>query len=436
MLSKTKKVSKKKPVPKPTLLIHTEDNVLFIDEIKVPDNWSPKPNSLGKMFDDADVVAKTEGSLFVRINVKGIRNKAIALQHKFKVVGKIAAKPTIYLMKRTLNFEPRAEKPVDPKYRTPSQLIEAITKDLQQLIKRAVDISEIGQEVVGAERASKILARRKVNGKYSLNPHRFHRLIPDEITGPGLGRLVKEALKDRPDLVVHKTDEEDVKESKKRRKKILAGNMAKELKVQAKVIAKQLTGDAEGLFSDRRLMLSNQHEVTRMADLVVHHLRDMEKGLENLEKWKGVIQNRSKVLRLHRRKEIALSEKIFGHSPAEPTSKKSTRADKGDSEMAKKKVSKKKGTKKAAPKGNVKELIAKLAKTKDPTEKRKIRQQLRKLGHTGGLGQGAGRPKKTSKKKTSKKKTSKKAKKTSKKKVSKKAKKAKGKKKYSKKAKK
>jgi len=328
-------------------------------------------------------------------------------------------------MKRVLNFEAREEKPINSKYRTPIQLTEDITKDLEQLMKRSEDIYQIGHEIVAAEQTSRILSRRMSNGKYSLNPHRSRRLVLDDISGSGLGRLVKEALKDRPDLTVLKTDEEDVKEDKKRRKSILAGHMAKELKVQAKVILKQMSTDVDGLVSDRQLMMGCKAEVARMAKLVISNLQEMEKSLENLEKWKGIIQNRAKVLRLHRRKEIALSEKIFGDSPAELTSKKSTRADKGDSQMAKKKVSKKKA--KAAPKGNVKELIAKLGKTKDPTEKRKIRQQLRKLGHTGGLGQGAGRPKKT-KKKTSKKKVAKKAKKTGKKKVAKK--------KYSKKAKK
>jgi len=424
MVSKNKKVSKKKPSPKPTLLTHTEDNVLFIDEIKVPDKWSPATDTLDKLLNQAEVLAKTEGALSIKINVKGKLSKSIAERHKFKEIGKLPTKPVTYIMKRNLNFEARAEKPINPKYRTPTQLIEAITKDLQQLMNRSEDITDIGHEVVAAEKTSKILSRRSANGKYSLNPHRFHRLILDEISGSGLGRLVKEALKDRPDLKVLKTDEEDIKEGKRRRKSILAGNMAKELKVQAKVILKQMDADVNGLVSDRQLMMSCKAEVARTAKLVVNNLKEMETSLDNLEKWKGVIQNRSRVLRLHRRKEIALSEKIFGDSPAELTSKKSTRADKGDSEMAKKKVKK---AKKAAPKGNIKELIAKLGKTKDPTEKRKIRQQLRKLGHTGGLGQGAGRPKK-SKKKTSKKKTSKK--------VSKKAKKAKGKKKYSKKAKK
>ena len=45
----------------------------------------------------------------------------------------------------------------------------------------------------------------------------------------------------------------------------------------------------------------------------------------------------------------------------------------------------------------IKELLGKLEKATDKREKQKIRAELRSLGHKGGLGKGAGRPKKVKK---------------------------------------
>jgi hypothetical protein len=73
----------------------------------------------------------------------------------------------------------------------------------------------------------------------------------------------------------------------------------------------------------------------------------------------------------------------------------------------KKKVSKKKVSKRAkSPYGDmsIDQLVKALGSSTDAIEKRKIRAQLRKQGHTGGLNKAGA--KKTSKKKTSKKKKS------------------------------
>lgn len=53
-------------------------------------------------------------------------------------------------------------------------------------------------------------------------------------------------------------------------------------------------------------------------------------------------------------------------------------------------------------KTQIKELLSKLEKAQDQKEKRGIRVELRKLGHRGGLGKGAGRPKKKVSKKKKK----------------------------------
>lgn len=75
----------------------------------------------------------------------------------------------------------------------------------------------------------------------------------------------------------------------------------------------------------------------------------------------------------------------------------------------KKKVSKKKVVKRAkSPYGDmsIDQLLKALASSTDAIEKRKIRAQLRKQNHTGGLNKAGAKKKKTSKKKTSKKKKS------------------------------
>ena len=83
-----------------------------------------------------------------------------------------------------------------------------------------------------------------------------------------------------------------------------------------------------------------------------------------------------------------------------------------EKEMAKKKTkksTKKKVSKKSkSPYGDmsVDQLLKALANSDDPIVKRKIRAQLRKAGHTGGLNKPGDKSKKTSKKKTSKKKKS------------------------------
>lgn len=78
--------------------------------------------------------------------------------------------------------------------------------------------------------------------------------------------------------------------------------------------------------------------------------------------------------------------------------------------MAKKtkKKAKKEGTKSRSPYGDmsIEQLLKALGNSEDPIEKRKIRAQLRKAGHTGGLNKAGTKSKKTSKKKTSKKKKS------------------------------
>ena len=78
--------------------------------------------------------------------------------------------------------------------------------------------------------------------------------------------------------------------------------------------------------------------------------------------------------------------------------------------VAKKVGTLKKATTKKQGKASVKELLAQLGSAKDQGEKRRLRAELRTLGHKGGLGKGAGRPKATKKKKAKKKKAKKKAK--------------------------
>lgn len=76
---------------------------------------------------------------------------------------------------------------------------------------------------------------------------------------------------------------------------------------------------------------------------------------------------------------------------------------------AKKKVSKKADKASRSPYGgmSIEQLLKALSSSDDAIEKRKIRAQLRKSGHTGGLNKsGVKSEKKTSKKKTSKKKKS------------------------------
>ena len=86
--------------------------------------------------------------------------------------------------------------------------------------------------------------------------------------------------------------------------------------------------------------------------------------------------------------------------------------------MAKKKTKTKKSKVKVARSTSpyasmsVNQLLDALGKTEDPIEKRKIRSQLRKAGHTGGLNKSTKKDKKVAKKtvtKKSKKKTSKKS---------------------------
>jgi len=242
------------------------------------------------------------------------------------------------------------------KTRTPDQLIENISKDLNQLTEQAIQLYKETYKVFIAEHKAKLLAKHKKG--YGLNPHRANRIRPDEIKN-------------------------------------------KLLRKEAKEVERKLNATLANLLISKRMVGNSSQEVKRSANLVIHNLQALDKALQSSAKWLHHTQEEAKLLRYERRNELTLNEKIFGRGPAKATSKK-TRT-KGDIKMTVKKG-----------KVTVKELLTKLAKSTDPIEKKGIRVALRKLGHTGGLGQGAGRPKKkvtkkTSKKKTAKKKTTKKA---------------------------
>lgn len=227
--------------------------------------------------------------------------------------------------------------------KTPAEIARSIKEDLNQLVKYAHQLLNQSKTTVEAERKSKNLMRLK-QGKYCLNPHRYGRLIPEEISD-------------------------------------------KQYRSQAREVERKLTSEFSNLLQDKHIAVYETQEISRTANCTLNNLQAMDEALTGLTKQVNCMEDRVKLFRYQRREELNLYEKIFGVDSAKAARKiKKIRSQIGDTEMAKKN----------AP--TISELMSKLEKSKDSNEKRELRVQLRKLGHKGGLNTGRGRPKKVARK--------------------------------------
>ncbi len=181
------------------------------------------------------------------------------------------------------------------KTQTPDQLIESVSKDLNQLTKQAAQLHTQACEVIKVEHKSKTLAKRK--NRYTLNPHRIGRLIPEEVKN-------------------------------------------KHFRKEAREVERKLAIAFANLLVDKQVVSLNYQEIKRAADLVIDNLQKINKSLEGLPRWLSNVQERAKLLRYERRNELELDKKIFGKGPAKVTSEKVTVRTEGDIEMSKKKVTK------------------------------------------------------------------------------------------------
>lgn len=231
--------------------------------------------------------------------------------------------------------------------KTVKQILTVLKEDLEQLVSKVDEGYKQMKEVMEACRKAKHLARRR--NRYYLNPHRYGRLFPDD--------------------------------------------MSKQHRKEARGIERKLETEFQNLLMEARVITSIRREASRLADCTVKHLQQFGTNNENLPNWLKGLGDRTKLLEYERSREIKLFEKTNGSGPTEGHKKSRGQKVKGGIKMAKK----------SSP-AKIKELLTKLGKATDQAEKRNLRVELRSLGHKGGLGKGPGRPKKKAKKKKARKK--------------------------------
>lgn len=237
--------------------------------------------------------------------------------------------------------------------RSPKQIIRNIREDLEQLCKQAKQLREKVEFPLHSLKKCKELIKPKY-GPYRLNPKRFGQMTPEKV-------------------------------SKKFRK-------------AAREIGRQVTIQFGNLKVQRATARNTTSEILDMAERVIQSLTLMGVSLEDMPRQVADMENRNKLYNYERRREIELYNKTLGKDLTLSRKPTQSRGQRGATEMASKKGNKE----------EIQKLLGKLGKSKDSQEKREIRAELRKLGHRGGLGKGAGRPKKG--KKVTKKKKKKKAK--------------------------
>lgn len=256
-----------------------------------------------------------------------------------KKVKKYLAEAETEFHKRKIKLKPIVSakpSPLDIK-----DLISNIVEKLDILVEQAVEI--YNTQVLGVFkglRKSKDLMKR--GGRYSLNPHRKGRLVPEEIP-------------------------------KSHRK-------------QAREAVRKLEVEFTDLQTERLVTLAELKRVKGVSERTVKNVKEAVKAVKGLVQCAKDLESRRKLFSYQRRGELELYNKVFGKDSTKDHRKKKPRSRKGDIEMAKKNEPK------------IKALLAQLGKAKEQQKKREIRAELRSLGHRGGLGKGAGRPKKKVKK--------------------------------------
>lgn len=226
--------------------------------------------------------------------------------------------------------------------RSPEQIIKNIREDLKQLCKQAKQqYGEVEFQLHSLKKCKEVIKPKY--GPYRLNPKRFGQMTPEGV-------------------------------SKKFRK-------------AAREVGRQVSIQFANLKLGRAAAKSTTSEVLAMADQVIRSLSIMEIALKGLPKHIEEMEFTAKLYNYERRREIELYNKTLGKDLALSQKPTKGRGQKGAKIMASKKGNKE----------QIQSLLRKLEKSDDTQEKREIRAELRKLGHRGGLGKGAGRPKKTKK---------------------------------------
>lgn len=238
--------------------------------------------------------------------------------------------------------------------RSPKQIIKNIKEDLEQLCKQAKQQrGEVEFQMSSLKKCKEVIKPKY--GPYRLNPKRFGQMVPEKV-------------------------------SKKFRK-------------AAREIGRQVSIQFKNLKIQRATARNTTSEILDMAERVIQSLTLMGVSLEDMPRQITDMENRGKLYNYERRREIALYNETLGKDLTQ--SQKPTEKSRGQQKGAKIMASKK------SDKEQIESLLRKLEKSNDPQEKRETRAELRKLGHRGGLGKGAGRPKKAAKKTTKKKKKAK-----------------------------
>lgn len=229
--------------------------------------------------------------------------------------------------------------------KTVEQIIKNLKKDLAPYLKRAKETQVEAKAFVEAFRKSKSLMRR--GRRYSLNPRRVGRIVPY--------------------------------------------NLGKSNRKEAKKVAARLVTELENLILNKRVIFDEAYRVSNEAECAATNLENLNKALETLLKWREQLEDRGKLFNYARRRELELHQRVFGDGPTKTRRKITKGQRKRGVEMSPR-----------AKKDEIQKLLNQLRKATDATDKRKIRVELRSLGHKGGLGEGRGRPKSKKVKKTKK----------------------------------
>lgn len=244
--------------------------------------------------------------------------------------------------------------------REPAQLIGSIRKDLEEWKKAINQYHRAALFQLTSLKKCKEVIRYK-SGRFTLNPHRFGRLEPGEVP--------------------------------------------KEFRKEAYKTNRKVTQEFQNLINHKAVIGNIRSDVHRLTGVMLESLGQMDSLLREGPRWLNLLEEKVKLFHYERRQEIALFNKVAGKDLTRKPKKTRGPKQEGEVKMAKKKKNPKK----------VEQLLKSLAKSDDQEEKRQIRQELRSLGHKGGLGKGKGKAKAKVTKKTKRKaKKSKKAKKAKK----------------------